>query len=906
MADNRIRGPMSLSSLIVQRGVATMRQVEEALARQVIYGGDLVTNILEVVRIDESTLTLLLADATGLAAAPAGELPRPPDRIRALVPPEMAAKRAMVPIEARGNTLVLAVAERLPREIEEELAFSLGMGIEQRIAPSVRVRESIAGAYGGSLERRVQRLLARLSGKSEASGSMPPPLGSAPEVPEPPRPPSAPPPRGLRSANPPLVPPAHTAVGAASSVAHARRKTSTSFPAVRPSSAPRAAPEASVPKETPAAPEAASMPARAPADPHAALLQRDVTPSMRPTRRRRGPITREQAAREAEEAADRDALLELFFDYSRQFFEYAALFLVHGDIAEGRDAFGSGASRERVLGIGIPLDLPSLVATARDKKETVVARAAPDSLDAVLLADLQRARDAEIAIVPLIVRGRPVAVLLGDCGDAGIDPSHLRPIEAFGEVVAKAFERIIVRRKLAGFVAGSREASVGRVESSAVVPKQRAASVAPASAAVAPAPAAVLSAATHAAFSSVSAVPPPPAANISVVRKISGPPIPREEPASPTFLRVARAEAVTEPPPPKAAPSPPAPVVTVQDEAEESAALFDELGWEGATPDEAAPPVSSAIVVPPHRPPTSQRMSTDVLPSVIVATDPELEPIVDRVIAGQADEAAEGELLQHGERAMHVIMSRFPGPVRFDRARIATAIAPPRASECGPVLRLVAHQRRVALPFVLSRLGDTDAEVRGWATHLLVELPYAEAVPHLVARLQDVDASTRASAALALVAVARTSRDAVRDASVPLLKSREPELRAAVLGILAELRAPGLVTELVHALGDANGRVVAAAHDALVKTTAQDFGEDARRWLQWWEANGRRHRLEWLIDALTHEVTEIRRAAGEELRASSREYFGYASDLPARDRERAQQRYRDWWITEGRARFPPA
>ena len=50
------------------------------------------------------------------------------------------------------------------------------------------------------------------------------------------------------------------------------------------------------------------------------------------------------------------------------------------------------------------------------------------------------------------------------------------------------------------------------------------------------------------------------------------------------------------------------------------------------------------------------------------------------------------------------------------------------------------------------------------------------------------------------------------------------------------------------------------------------------------------------------EITEVRRGAGEELRSASKEYFGYAADLPLRDRERAQQRYRDWWVTEGRAR----
>ena len=47
-----------------------MRQVEEALARQVIYGGDLVTNLLEVARVDEAVLTGLLAESMRLSPAP--------------------------------------------------------------------------------------------------------------------------------------------------------------------------------------------------------------------------------------------------------------------------------------------------------------------------------------------------------------------------------------------------------------------------------------------------------------------------------------------------------------------------------------------------------------------------------------------------------------------------------------------------------------------------------------------------------------------------------------------------------------------------------------------------------------------------------------------------------------------
>ena len=66
------RARMSLSTLIVQREIASIREVEEALARQVLYGGDLVTNLLEVCRLDEAQLLPIVAESLGLPPAPAG------------------------------------------------------------------------------------------------------------------------------------------------------------------------------------------------------------------------------------------------------------------------------------------------------------------------------------------------------------------------------------------------------------------------------------------------------------------------------------------------------------------------------------------------------------------------------------------------------------------------------------------------------------------------------------------------------------------------------------------------------------------------------------------------------------------------------------------------------------------
>lgn len=890
---------MSLSSLIVQREAATMRQVEEALARQVIYGGDLATNLLEVARLDEAQLTALVAEASSLQPAPTGELPIPQERVRALVPPEMAAQQSIAPLSLEGDSLVVAVAEPMPAHVHEQLSFALGLAIEQRLALAVRVRQAVARMYGLPLERRMQRLVARLAGHPSTSGSMPPPLGTAPSVPEPPRPPSAPPVGRTTSRSFPAaraVAPgdegapargagagaaaeAGTGAGAgaatgAGSGAAAAAATGTATRAAA-AAAPRAA---AAPVVRPAAREAEERDSSPPtsmlaSERRAGLLQRGAPSSLRAARRRRGPLTLEIAKKEAEEAGDRDALLDLFFDYSRQYFDYAALFLVHGDIAEGRDAFGDGASRDRVIGIGMPLDLPGLMSSARDKRGPVIARAQSDGLDAVLLSDLQRSRDAEIAMIPLVVRTRAVAVLLGDCGSAGIDRTTVQHVAGFAGFIGKAFERIIVRRKLEGFIAGNRGVDSARVDPALVPPKSPSFApppAAPAAGSSVPPPTAqtVLRAVTSSA--------PPPAANIASVRPIVGPPIPREEPSAP------RNDAIAD-----------------------EAVLFDELGWETVSEEEIeiAPP-STAILVPAHAPAARRLARTDPpLPSVVFDVDGELATLVDRIAGGADDEEAEGELLRQGERAMRVIMSRFPGPVSYERARIATAASPPRASDCGPVLRLVARQRKVALPFVLEKLGAEDPETRGWATLLLAELPYLEALSHLLARLRDSDPATRASAAVALAAVARMFPDDVRHALQEIARATDPHERVAAMRVMAELRDPTTVPDLVRALGDGEEAVVASAQAALVQVTRQDLGNDARRWLRWWEQNAQRHRIEWLIDALTHEVAEIRRAAGEELRALSKEYFGYASDLPARDRERAQQRYRDWWITEGRARF---
>jgi HEAT repeat protein len=1038
---------MSLSSLIVQREVASIRQVEEALARQVLYGGDLVTNLLEVVQLPESVLVPLLAESMGMLAAPIGLLPPPTAQARALVPEDVAARRGVMPLSVEKDKLVLAVSEPLGRDVLDELGFALGVTIEERIAPSVRIHEALARVYGVPLERRMGRLVGRLAGVDPTVPNSLPPLRAAKA--------SSPPlPGALSHDIPKLNPPGMPAMG------------SMRFPETRlPGEDRKPVPSGAPPPPAPPPPQAAATkqepaPTPLPTGARAALprLLRDAKPGAVDAPRRRGPITLDRVTDELPEIKDREALLSLFFDFSRQFFEYSAIFVVHGDVAEGRDAFGSGAPRERVLAVGVPLDIPGILRNVRERGVPMCAFPEAGGLDGVLMSDLRRSARFQVLVVPVVVRSRVVAFFIADDGAAGIDPASQGEVTTVAALVGREFERLIVRMKLQGF-AGEAPAPERRVDPRRVETKRRrndpevrgAAAQALGQALAAPPPSTEapppvvadepppphsLAPATLASFpapppqarserpgafrpesiaapvvtievpptavQAPSEAPPPdstrPDASISPLprsyktlrnflvpladdalpgdaavgdpapgeRGESGEPLPVRPVESferapsfddltpvrshdsfeppPSFedliglegVRSRRGAFSDRPPPPQAlvvrhpsgnpipreeldADGSPVSSTKFVSERQSSrpppadlrqARLLREIDALAASFVHSEPqgPVSQrggqSVTIPPHLPPMSR--SHLPLPSVIVDVAAQTDQLVEAFIANPKDERAEAELLRLGNEAMPSIMKQFPGPLTITRETLDDSW--PRVTECGPVLRLIAGQRRVALPFVLKRTEDGDTEARFWATYLLTELAYADAIPAVVARLFDDSKRVRRAARLVAHVLGDTTGAAlvaeldriVRDAKASSAR------RVVTLDTLGEMRDPIVVPVLLNALGDADEDVGIAARRALMLVSRQDFGRDARKWIAWWNAASSRHRLEWLIDALTHEVPAIRRAAGQELKAVTEEYFGYYDDLPKKDRERAQQRYREWWKNEGHARFRKA
>lgn len=364
------------------------------------------------------------------------------------------------------------------------------------------------------------------------------------------------------------------------------------------------------------------------------------------------------------------------------------------------------------------------------------------------------------------------------------------------------------------------------------------------------------------------------------------------------------------------APVAPAPVLSVDAkgassrppsmEAGSAPASSKKRGGPDSKRDRPMPASEQQVSVKAHRPPSSHEDVTRVLPSVIVDQDDEYDPLVVRVLESD-DEDAESDLLRAGPKAMPALMGRFPGPITVARSLLEEGLLP-RASECGPILRLVASQRRAALPFVLEHSSATNDEERIWATYLLGELAYPESVEAIVPRVFDEHPQVRRVARLALRSLSESHPGMVVERLAAVAKGREQPTvrRTRAVEALGDTREESAVPILSSLVDDTAGAVANAARIALVLITKNDFGHDSRAWFAWWDENGERHRLEWLIDALMSESAVLRASAGDELKAITKEYFGYYEDLPRREREKVQARYRQWWTEIGRVRFSGA
>jgi hypothetical protein len=291
---------------------------------------------------------------------------------------------------------------------------------------------------------------------------------------------------------------------------------------------------------------------------------------------------------------------------------------------------------------------------------------------------------------------------------------------------------------------------------------------------------------------------------------------------------------------------------------------------------------------------------------VIEMDEPDpIDVILDAIESDDRDLAARAraEALRRLPELGNALAVRFPGKLVVDRYELGGRILP--APQHGPLLALVVDMGQDAADLLIAKMDDSRHEVRYYATLCAEEIRPRAAVEALVERLFDSDYGTRNAAISALSGYAPGDLDKgllrVRQA----LHSENSTHIQAAANAVARLADTHAIPDLLDAVarGDKGSD---HARRALIQLTAQDHGTSVRKWRAWWSKHREQHRIEWLIEGLNQKDVDIRRAAVEELRKLTGEFFDYQHDAPKREREPARQRWAEWWNASGRTRYTRA
>lgn len=451
-----------IGQMLLQSRAISLQSLEEALAAQVIHGGRLGTNLVEMGQVGEDVLADALGKQHGIASA-SGELTPTPDALK-LLDPNYADDKDVLPLRIDGKRLSLLVINPGDIGTIDHVAAIAGMrvvpviipefrmaqlqrrhcrafrpvrAIDMMKAPSRRAAAEPSATPGDLLsEDEFQSLYARaLSGGTEDA------LPEIDVVTEPEAPlPEIPIEQVL------ATPPA--------------------FPAVRPEAPPRASPMGPTELGPPRALPPRPMPAPSPqgpigvgpsgAPPTAAPFPPAAPAPRAPARRAPPQIIEPQAPPVAFAEAqtllaqinNRDDIARTVLRFASGVFRRALLLRVQGDVAVGWHGVGPGVYG-RAHRVGVPLVKPSPFRLVRDSFSHFIGPLRREAPTVAFLKLLGSGEPKTAVIMPILALGRVVNFLYCDNGPGELTPPNVAELLILAQRVGRSYEELVALRRKA-------------------------------------------------------------------------------------------------------------------------------------------------------------------------------------------------------------------------------------------------------------------------------------------------------------------------------------------------------------------------------------------------------------------------------------------------------------------------
>lgn len=143
-----------LSDLLFSEGLITPQQLEEALQSQVIYGGRLGTNLVEMNMVKETDVVRCLSKQLERPFVSAEQLMSVPPEIIQLISKQVAEKFRIVPVSLEKRRLTVAMLQPSDLAAIDAISFMTGYTISPVVSSELRILQALEHYYGIKREVR--------------------------------------------------------------------------------------------------------------------------------------------------------------------------------------------------------------------------------------------------------------------------------------------------------------------------------------------------------------------------------------------------------------------------------------------------------------------------------------------------------------------------------------------------------------------------------------------------------------------------------------------------------------------------------------------------------------------------------------------------------------------------------
>ena len=385
-----------LGEILIKANLITHEQLDDCLKSQVIFGGKLGTNLIELGYLAEEDLAAYLSRIMGVPAAPADQIMSLPSEIVSVIPRELVEKYKVVPLSLDRKRLTLAMMNPSDIAAIDEISFITGLVIMPVVAPELRILCALEKYYDIRREKRYISFSGGNRGRQrEGKGPIPVDPGAL----------------DLAPAATPLVSHEEELAELIPLDDFAGFNLDDEY-LLNPGQAASASPQAM----------ASAPPVRVPAQ---------------------NPL--EELAERLAVADDRDDIAAAIMDYAGTKFGRCAMLIVKGAMATGWTARFKGTDSAGFGALRMPLDAPSVVKMVVDGKNFYLGPIPETTANRELLSALGGGETA--LLVPLLLMGKVVAILYVEGGAQELSAS-LPELKKIVVKASMAFEILILRTKI--------------------------------------------------------------------------------------------------------------------------------------------------------------------------------------------------------------------------------------------------------------------------------------------------------------------------------------------------------------------------------------------------------------------------------------------------------------------------